>query len=90
VRKYNLGLILAHQELHQLSTRDSDVASAVIANPYTRVCFHLVDFDAKRLEEGFSFFKAKDLQKLQRRGGCRSHRTGGTRLQYENRSASCG
>jgi excisionase family DNA binding protein len=63
-RKYNLGLILAHQELHQLATRDSDVASAVIANPYTRVCFRLGDYDAKKLEDGFSFFKAKDLQNL--------------------------
>ena len=63
-RKYNLGLVLAHQELHQLSNRDSDVASAVISNPYTRVCFRLGDFDAKKLEEGFSFFKAKDLQNL--------------------------
>ena len=63
-RKYNLGLILAHQELHQLSNRDSDVASAVISNPYTRVCFRLGDFDAKKLEDGFSFFKAKDLQNL--------------------------
>jgi excisionase family DNA binding protein len=63
-RKYNLGLILAHQELHQLSARDSDVASAVISNPYTRVCFRLGDFDAKKLEDGFSFFKAKDLQNL--------------------------
>ena len=50
-RKYNLGLILAHQELHQLSSRDTDVASAVISNPYTRVCFRLGDFDAKKLEE---------------------------------------
>jgi excisionase family DNA binding protein len=63
-RKYNLGLILAHQELHQLSNRDNDVASAVISNPYTRVCFRLGDFDAKKLEDGFSFFRAKDLQNL--------------------------
>ncbi len=63
-RKYRLGLILAHQELHQLSSRDSDVASAVISNPYTRICFRLGDFDAKKLEDGFSFFKAKDLQNL--------------------------
>jgi len=63
-RKYNLGLILAHQELHQLSNRDSEVASAVISNPHTRVCFRLGDFDAKKLEDGFSFFKAKDLQNL--------------------------
>jgi hypothetical protein len=32
-RKYRLGLILAHQELQQLVSRDADVASAVIANP---------------------------------------------------------
>jgi hypothetical protein len=63
-RKYHLGLILAHQELHQLSDRDSAVASSVIANPYTRVCFRLGDFDAKKLAEGFSFFDAKDLQNL--------------------------
>jgi predicted DNA-binding transcriptional regulator AlpA len=63
-RKYNLGLVLAHQELHQLSNRDGDVASAVISNPLTRVCFRLGDYDAKKLEDGFSFFKAKDLQNL--------------------------
>jgi excisionase family DNA binding protein len=63
-RKYNLGLVLAHQELHQLSNRDGDVASAVISNPYTRVCFRLGDLDAKKLEDGFSFFTAKDLQNL--------------------------
>lgn len=64
-RKYRLGLILAHQELQQLASRDADVASAVIANPYTRVCFRLGDFDAKRLADGFSFFESKDLQNLQ-------------------------
>ena len=64
-RKYRLGLILAHQELQQLASRDADVASAVIANPYTRICFRLGDFDAKRLAEGFSFFDAKDLQNLE-------------------------
>lgn len=63
-RKYNLGLVLAHQELHQLGNRDGDVASAVISNPYTRACFRLGDFDAKKLEDGFSLFRAKDLQNL--------------------------
>jgi hypothetical protein len=63
-RKYGLGLVLAHQELHQLMSRDSDVASAVVSNPYTRVCFRLGDFDAKKLEDGFSYFHAKDLQNL--------------------------
>ncbi len=64
-RKYRLGLILAHQELQQLRSRNDDVASAVIANPYTRVCFRLGDFDAKKLEDGFSYFDAKDLQNLE-------------------------
>ncbi len=63
-RKYRLGLVLAHQELRQLESRDADVASAVIANPYTRICFRVGDQDAKRLEGGFSFFEAKDLQNL--------------------------
>jgi hypothetical protein len=63
-RKYHLGLVLAHQELHQLWDRDTAVASSVIANPYTRVCFRLGDFDAKKLGDGFSFFDAKDLQNL--------------------------
>jgi hypothetical protein len=63
-RKYRLGLVLAHQELQQLQSRDADVASAVIANPYTRICFRVGDHDAKRLAEGFSFFEAKDLQNL--------------------------
>jgi hypothetical protein len=64
-RKYRLGLILAHQELQQLASRDADVASAVIVNPYTRACFRLGDNDAKRLADGFSYFEAKDLQNLQ-------------------------
>lgn len=63
-RKYSLGLILAHQELHQLASRDGDVASAVISNPFTRVCFRLGDSDARKLEDGFSYFKARDLQNL--------------------------
>ena len=64
-RKYRLGLVLAHQELQQLTSRDADVASAVSANPYTRICFRLGDYDAKKLADGFSFFQAKDLQNLQ-------------------------
>jgi hypothetical protein len=63
-RKYRLGLILAHQELRQLVAKDAEVASAVMANPYTRICFRLGDADARKLAEGFSFFDAKDLQNL--------------------------
>jgi hypothetical protein len=63
-RKYHLGLILAHQELRQMWNRDTDVTSAVISNPYTRICFRLGDFDAQKLKDGFSFYEAKDLQNL--------------------------
>ncbi len=63
-RKYNLGLILAHQELRQLSNRDSDVAGAVMSNPYTRICFRVGDSDAYKLKDGFSSFDAKDLMNL--------------------------
>lgn len=63
-RKYSMGLIIAHQELQQLANRESDIASAVISNPYTRICFRLGDFDARKLADGFSSFNAKDLQNL--------------------------
>lgn len=63
-RKYRLGLILAHQELRQLLSKDTEVASAVITNPYTRICFRMGDDDAKKLSEGFAHFDATDLQNL--------------------------
>jgi hypothetical protein len=63
-RKYRLGLVLAHQELRQLESRAPEIASAVIATAYTRVCFRLGDNDAKKLESGFSTFAASDLQSL--------------------------
>ena len=61
-RKYRLGLVLAHQELHQLK-RDAEVESA-IANCATRIVFRVGDSDAVALEKGFSSFGAKDLQSL--------------------------
>jgi hypothetical protein len=63
-RKYRIGLTLAHHELHQLQ-RSSEVASAVMAHPYTRVVFRVGDDDAKKLAEGFSFFEASDLKNLE-------------------------
>jgi len=63
-RKYRLGLILAHQELRQLLSKDTEVASAVITNPYTRICFRMGDDDARKLSDGFAFFDATDLQNL--------------------------
>lgn len=63
-RKYRLGLILAHQELRQLSSKDPEVGSAVITNPHTRICFRMGDEDAKKLSEGVAHFDATDLQNL--------------------------
>lgn len=63
-RKYRLGLTLAHQELKQIEHRDSNVAGAVLANPYSRICFRLGDEDARKLASGFSFFENRDLQNL--------------------------
>ena len=61
-RKYRVGLILAHQELHQLDI-ERDVASAVL-NCGTRVVFKVGDADARTLEKGFSHFEARDLMNL--------------------------
>jgi predicted DNA-binding transcriptional regulator AlpA len=63
-RKYRLGLVLAHQDLRQLWSRDTEVANAVLSNPYTRISFRVGDDDARKLEDGFSFFTARDLQNL--------------------------
>lgn len=62
VRKYRLGLILAHQNLSQL--RDPDVANTVLSSPYARICFRVGDQDAKRVAESLSFFEASDLLNL--------------------------
>ena len=63
-RKYQLGLIVAHQELKQLEVRDPELASSILSNPYARICFNLGDRDAKRLANGFSSFDPVDLQNL--------------------------
>lgn len=63
-RKYHLGLILAHQDMEQLSKRDSELAHSVLSNTGIRMCFRLGDTDARKLEQGFSYFEAKDLQNL--------------------------
>lgn len=63
-RKYGLGLILAHQDFDQLATRDAELANSVLSNPAIRVCFRCGDKDALKLENGFSYFDATDLQSL--------------------------
>jgi excisionase family DNA binding protein len=64
VRKYNLGLVLAHQEFRQLQSRSQDVANSILSNCYTRVCFRLGDADAEKFAGGFSSFDAKALQSV--------------------------
>jgi hypothetical protein len=63
-RKYRLGLTLAHQELRQLDARNRDLASAILANPATRVVFRVGEEDAKGLSRGFAVFTAEDLGNL--------------------------
>jgi len=63
-RKYGVGLTLAHQELRQLASRDRDVASSVLSNPYTRICFRVGEQDAQSLARGYASFGSDDLQSL--------------------------
>jgi DNA helicase HerA-like ATPase len=63
-RKYSLGLILAHQDLHQLFETDAGLANSVITNAGIRICFRIGDFDAQKLQGGFAHFDTSDLQNL--------------------------
>jgi hypothetical protein len=63
-RKYRIGLTLAHHELHQVQ-RNPEVASAVMTHPFTRIVFRVGDDDARKIAEGFSFFKAEDFKNLE-------------------------
>jgi hypothetical protein len=63
-RKYGLGMVLAHQDLSQLMYKNSELGSAVLSNPAVRVCFRVGDMDARKLEDGFEYFEASDLQSL--------------------------
>lgn len=63
-RKYGLGLVLAHQDLEQLFAKDRELANSVISNPAIRIGFRCGDFDARKLENGFEYFDATDLQSL--------------------------
>jgi hypothetical protein len=63
-RKFGLGLVLAHQDMQQVSSIDANIASSLMANAGTRICFRLGDTDARRMQEGFSAFGSEDLQNL--------------------------
>ena len=62
IRKYGLGLVLAHQELGQIS--DANILNSFISNPHVRICFRLGDSDAKKLASSFSYFDHENLQNL--------------------------
>ena len=64
VRKYGLGLTVAHQDLHQLHATAPEVERSLLANAYTRICFRLGDADARQMQNSFSFFDAEDLMSL--------------------------
>jgi hypothetical protein len=63
-RKFNFGLVLAHQDMQQVTNVDAGVAGSLLSNASTRVCFRLGDTDAKRMGDGFTHFTADDLQNL--------------------------
>lgn len=63
-RKFGVGLILAHQTLHQI--QGGTVESAVLGNTHTRMAFRVSEGDAAKLATGFSFFETRDLLALER------------------------
>lgn len=64
-RKYGLGLILAHQDLHQLS-QSGDVYSAVMTNTGTRIVFRVSETDGRALKGDFAHYEPKDFSSLGR------------------------
>jgi hypothetical protein len=64
VRKYNVGLILSHQDLQQLQREDGELLNAVLGNVNTRIVFRVGEPDARKLQDGFSSFDHNDLQNL--------------------------
>lgn len=66
LRKFGLGLIVAHQDLQQLHSASPDVERAVLANAYTRIVFRVSDHDAKVFDGSLGEFTAADLTNLKR------------------------
>jgi hypothetical protein len=63
-RKFGLGIVASHQSLRQLWDENTQLATSLITNPVTRICFRLGDFDAEKFQGGFSYFDASDLKNL--------------------------
>jgi Helicase HerA, central domain/TraM recognition site of TraD and TraG len=64
VRKYNVGLILSHQDLQQLQREDSELLNSVLGNVNNRIVLRVGEPDAKKLQDGFANFTFTDLQNL--------------------------
>lgn len=64
MRKYQLGLTVAHQDLFQLHQSVPEVERSLMANAYSRICFRLGEEDARQLSRGLDFFEAEDLMRL--------------------------
>jgi hypothetical protein len=64
IRKYRVGLTLAHQDLQQIISRDRDVFSTLRGSAGTRIVFRVSDSDARALSDGFSYFEPRDLVNL--------------------------
>lgn len=62
-RKYGLGLVLAHQDLHQLS-HNKDVEAAVMTNAATRIVFRISESDARSLKGDFAHYDLRDFAEL--------------------------
>jgi len=62
-RKYGLGMVLAHQYLHQLS-QSGDVAAALMTNAATRIVFRVSESDGRALKGDFAHYEPKDFAEL--------------------------
>jgi hypothetical protein len=66
LRKYRLGVTVAHHSLHQLHVKAPEVEHAILTNAFTRIFFRVSDEDARKLERGLAGFSADDLTGLGR------------------------
>src|SRR5262249_25939822 len=64
IRKYRLGVTVAHHDLYQLHAEAPEVERAIMTNAYTRISFQVSEEDARKLERGFGTFTADDLTNL--------------------------
>lgn len=64
VRKYGLGLVLAHQNLDQLNRKDSELKTTLLANANIRLSFKVGYDDASALARGTTHFEASDYTSL--------------------------